>query len=147
MFRSSGWRRMRKYKTGSWCVLTLGKTAAQKIVCTESCTQWSAAHVQRKSCAWQVCCSTIWRDASLVPTESTSANVLLSEHTLTESRACRTGDVGSIPFFSSESQIPEVSQVSGQTLRYIANFYVELEEFCCSPTAAKACKWSIKPDN
>ena len=38
-------------------------------------------------------------------------------------------------------------QFSGPTLRSLAYFYIELEQFCCSLPAAKACIWNIRPDN
>ena len=28
----------------------------------------------------------------------------------------------------------------------LGNLYIQLEQFCCSPLAAKACVWSIKAD-
>ena len=38
-------------------------------------------------------------------------------------------------------------QVSGPTLSSLAKFYIEIEQFCCSLSAAKACIWNIRPDN
>ena len=34
-------------------------------------------------------------------------------------------------------------QFSGPALRSLANFYIELVQFCCSLSAAKACIWTI----
>ena len=38
-------------------------------------------------------------------------------------------------------------QLSGPTLRSLANFYTEVEQFCCLLSAAKACIWNIRHDN
>ena len=38
-------------------------------------------------------------------------------------------------------------QFSSPTLRYLTNFYIELEQSCCSLSAVKACIWNIRPDN
>ena len=38
-------------------------------------------------------------------------------------------------------------QLSCPTLRSLANFYIELEQFCCSLSAVKVCIWNIRPGN
>ena len=38
-------------------------------------------------------------------------------------------------------------QFSGPALRSLANFYIELEQFCCSLSVAFAGKWNKRPDN
>ena len=39
------------------------------------------------------------------------------------------------------------TQFSSPTLRSLANFHVELEQICCSLSAAKACMWNIRREN
>ena len=39
------------------------------------------------------------------------------------------------------------TQFSGPALRSLATFYIELEQFCCLLSEAKACMWNAKTDN